>query len=72
MKAKRGLTIRWKTGDAYEHVPFDRDCVVIWRDRFGTVHAAGWGKRGNSDREEFEDAVRGVIVGLDLNPIIEP
>lgn len=74
MKAKKGLTIRWAGDDAMlpEHVPPDRTCFIIWKDRFGSVHATGWGPDVDTDDPRFEKAVRKVMVALRLNPIIEP
>jgi len=71
-RAKRGLTLRWHKGDRTEFVPFNRDAVVVWRDRFGSVRCAGWGPLVDPDSEAFNVAVRYVIVSLGLNPIIEP
>lgn len=71
MKAKRGVTIRWKHGRDYERIPFERACLIIWHDRFGTVHVAGWGKL-DPDKRRIERAVREVMVAGNLNPIIEP
>lgn len=69
MKAKRGVTIRWK-GGAIDYIPPGRDALVIWRDQFGTVHASGFGEL--EEHPKLEKAIRKVIRTLTLNRIIEP
>lgn len=68
MKAKRGVTIRWK-GGRYDYIPPDRDAIVVWRDQFGTVHATGFGDLADDPR--LDKAIRKVIATLNLNPIVE-
>lgn len=72
MKAKRGATIRWPGSDAVERIPPERTFIAIWKDRFGTVHATGWGPDVDTDSDVFDEAVRKVLVKLRLNAIIEP
>lgn len=54
-----------------EHIPPERDVMVVWRDRFGTIHATGWGPSVDTSSKRFERAVRAVLVELRLNRIIE-
>jgi hypothetical protein len=70
MKAKRGLTIRWVKGKQYDYIPPDRDALVIWRDQFGYVHAAGFGKW--ADDPKVEKAIRQVMVTMKVYRHIEP
>lgn len=71
MKAKRGLTIRYKHGPRYDFVPYSRTALVIWKDQFGTLHVAGWGEL-DPEKPKVEKAVRRLIVDRRLNKIIEP
>ena len=66
MPMKRGVTIRWPEGDATDFISPDRTCFMVWRDQFGTVHAAGWGREIDVDSPEFDQAVEAVLDAFDL------
>jgi hypothetical protein len=62
----RGITVRWPEGDTVDFIPPDRTCFMVWRDQFGTVHAAGFGDEVDSDTPAFDRAVEAVIEAFDL------
>jgi len=64
-----GITIRWQ-GGYEEHIPLDRQAIVIWHDQFGTVHVAGFGPLDQHPR--FHMAVSTFIDMLDMVAPEEP
>lgn len=71
---KAGVRIAYRVAKdrrMVDRIPMDRDCIVVWRDRFGTINVTGWGPSIDIHSRRFDRAINSLLNRLRLNPIIE-
>jgi hypothetical protein len=75
MKARKGVTIiypvKLKGRQIVDHIPPDRNAVLVWQDQFGSVHAVGFGDIDTQD-PRFEKVVQKVAKTFKLFGRAEP
>jgi hypothetical protein len=53
MKARKGITIVYpiksEGRQIVDHIPPDRNAVIVWHDQFGTVHGTAFGDIDTAD-----------------------